>query len=212
MHVYKAIQAVMSDLAKVGIGKDRTNQQQNFKYRGVDEVMNVLAPILSKHGLMILPRVTSREVTERISSNNKALFYVALNVEFDFVAAEDGSKHVVGPLIGEAMDSGDKASNKAMSIAYKYACFQAFCIPTEGDNDPDANVHDLKPEPWDGRQQITFGNENQFKGSMWRDVPQDFVQWIYGNPKLPLEHKRMAEKELQRRKLESESMKGAPSA
>lgn len=203
MHVYKAIQAVMSDLSKVGIGKDRTNQQQGFKYRGVDEVMNVLAPMLSKHGLLILPRVTSREVTERISSNNKALFYVALNVEFDFVSADDGTKHLVGPLIGEAMDSGDKASNKAMSIAYKYACFQAFCIPTEGDNDPDATTHDIKPELWDGRQQIDFGTDKQFRGSMWRDIPQDYVQWIYSNPKLPLEHKRLAERELQRRKDEA---------
>jgi ERF superfamily len=206
--VYKAIQAVMQDLSKVGIGKDRTNTQQNFKFRGVDEVMNALAPILSKHGLMILPRVTHREVTERLSSNNKALFYVALNVEFDFVAAEDGSKHTVGPLIGEAMDSGDKASNKAMSIAYKYACLQSFCIPTEGDNDPDATTHDLAPEVWDGSKQIDFGRK-EFKGSPWRDAPDQYVQWIYGNPNLPIEHKRIAERELKRRKDESAAI-GAP--
>jgi hypothetical protein len=47
-------------------------------------------------------------------------------------------------MIGEAMDSGDKSSNKAMSAAYKYAAFQAFCIPTEGDNDADATTHDVR--------------------------------------------------------------------
>ena len=46
---------------------------------------------------------------------------------------------------GEAMDSADKATNKAMSAAYKYAAIQAFCIPTEGDNDADATTHDVAP-------------------------------------------------------------------
>lgn len=42
------------------------------------------------------------------------------------------------------MDSGDKATNKAMSAAYKYAAFQAFAIPTEGDNDADGSTHEIK--------------------------------------------------------------------
>jgi hypothetical protein len=142
MSVYKAISGVMADLAKIGIGKDKTNAQQGFKYRGVDDVMNELAALLPKHGLVVLPRVTKREMVERQSSQGKALFYVWLDVEYDFVSTLDGSKHVVGPVVGEAMDSGDKASNKAMSIAYKYACFQAFCIPTEA-VDPDKDVHDV---------------------------------------------------------------------
>jgi hypothetical protein len=143
MIVYQKIANVMAEMAKVGIGKDKKNQQQNFMYRGVDDVMNALAPVLSRAGLVILPRVIKRDVTERQSKSGGALFYVALEVEFDFVAAEDGSKHTVGPMIGEAMDSGDKASNKAMAIAYKYACFQAFCIPTEVVEDPDSEVHNV---------------------------------------------------------------------
>lgn len=143
MIVYTKIASVMAEMAKIGIGKDKKNTQQNFMYRGVDDVMNALAPVLSRAGLVILPRVTKREVTERQSKSGGALFYVALEVEFDFVAAEDGSKHTVGPMIGEAMDSGDKASNKAMAVAYKYACFQAFCIPTEVVEDPDAEVHNV---------------------------------------------------------------------
>ena len=43
------------------------------------------------------------------------------------------------------MDSADKATNKAMSAAYKYAAIQAFCIPTEGDNDADATTHEVAP-------------------------------------------------------------------
>jgi hypothetical protein len=67
-------------------------------------------------------------------------------VRFDFVSADDGSMHEV-VTFGEAMDSGDKATNKAMSAAYKYACMQAFCIPTEGDNDADAKTHEVAADP-----------------------------------------------------------------
>jgi hypothetical protein len=72
------------------------------------------------------------------------LFYVVCEVSFDLVSAVDGSRHTVH-VIGEAMDSGDKATNKAMSAAYKYMAMQVFCIPTEGDNDADATTHTVKP-------------------------------------------------------------------
>lgn len=141
--VYKAIEKVMADLSKIGISKSKTNTQQNFKYRGVDDVMNELSALLPKHGLLILPRVTKYQCVERVSASGKPLFYTVLDVEYDFVSSEDGSKHTVGPMIGEAMDSGDKSANKAMAIAYKYVCFQAFCIPTEATSDPDAEVHNV---------------------------------------------------------------------
>ena len=48
--------------------------------------------------------------------------------------------------IGEGMDSGDKATNKAMAIAFKYACFQVFCIPTEEMNDPDSESPEAQPK------------------------------------------------------------------
>jgi hypothetical protein len=80
-----------------------------------------------------------------VSQKGGALFYVTVDAEFDFVSAEDGTKHTV-KTFGEAMDSGDKATNKAMSAAYKYACFQAFSIPTESDNDADAHTHTPAPK------------------------------------------------------------------
>ena len=146
MSVYKAISAVARDMAEVGISKDRENRQQGFAFRGIDQVYNALAPMLAKHGLVILPRITERTVTERVTQKGGVLFYVVVKAEFDFVATEDGSKHTV-VTYGEAMDSGDKATNKAMSIAYKYAAFQTFCIPTEQTAiDADAEVHHVTPQ------------------------------------------------------------------
>ncbi len=144
MNVYKAIAAVQAQMAKEGISKGRKNLQQGYQFRGIDDLYNALAPVLSANGLVILPRMVARESVERTSAKGGALFYVTVEAEFDFVAAEDGSKHTVRTF-GEAMDSADKATNKAMSAAYKYAAMQAFCIPTEGDNDADSTTHEVAP-------------------------------------------------------------------
>lgn len=146
MKVYQAIAAAMAEIAKEGIGKNRKNDQQGYKFRGIDDVYNALAPILSKCGLVMLPRVLGREVVERTTAKGNAIFYVTVDVEFDLVCAEDGSKHTV-KTFGEAMDTADKATNKAMSAAYKYMAMEVFCIPTEGDNDADATTHEVKAKP-----------------------------------------------------------------
>lgn len=143
MQVYKAINAVQSDLCKEGITKDSKNTFDGYNFRGIDAVYNALSPLLAKHGLCILPRMLTRSVAEHQSQKGGILFYVTVEAEFDFVCAEDGSKHTV-KTFGEAMDRGDKATNKAMSAAYKYAAFQTFAIPTEGDNDADASSHQVK--------------------------------------------------------------------
>jgi hypothetical protein len=145
MSVYKAINAVQADLVKNGISKGHKNQQQGYSFRGIDDIFNALSPILAAHGLCILPRIISRECTERQTQKGGTLFYVVVEAEFDLVAAEDGSKHTIRTY-GEAMDSADKATNKAMSAAYKYAALQAFAIPTEGDNDADSDTPDVAPK------------------------------------------------------------------
>jgi hypothetical protein len=145
MQVYKAINAVQAELATIGIVKNKRNSQgAGYNFRGIDDVYNAIAPLLAKHGLCILPRVLTRECVERQSKNGGALFYITVEAEFDFVSSEDGTKHTV-KTFGEAMDSGDKATNKAMSAAYKYACFQAFSIPTESREDADYQTHEVKP-------------------------------------------------------------------
>ena len=144
--VYAAIAAVMGDLSVEGVGKGRRNQQQGYNFRGIDDMYNALSPVLAKHKLVMLPRILTRNVTERQTQKGGALFYVVVEAEFDLICADDGSTHTIRTF-GEAMDSADKATNKAMSAAYKYAAMQAFAIPTEGDNDADAQTHEVAAEP-----------------------------------------------------------------
>lgn len=146
-HVYAAIATVTRAMAVKGIGKGRRNTQQGYSFRGIDDFYNALAPELAAARLCILPRCLLRELVERRSAKDAALFYITVTMEFDFVSAEDGSKHVVGPFYGEAMDSGDKATNKAMSAAYKYCVMQTFAIPVEGQTvDSEVDSHEVLPE------------------------------------------------------------------
>ena len=140
--IYSAIIGVMGDIG--AIGKDKYNSIQKFNFRGIDDVMNVLHPLMVKHKIMLVPEVMEQSREERTSAKGGLLIYSICRVRFRFYA-EDGS-YIEAVTIGEGMDSGDKATNKAMSIAMKYACFQVFCIPTEEMKDPDGESPESTPK------------------------------------------------------------------
>ena len=140
--IYQAIIGVMSDIGV--IGKEKKNAQQGFKYRGVDDVMNALQPVMVQHGLFVVPEIIDQKREERQTNRGGNLIYSVCTVRDTFYAKDGSSVQCV--VVGEGMDSGDKATNKAMSIAFKYACFQVFCIPTEEMKDPDAEVHEVTPK------------------------------------------------------------------
>jgi hypothetical protein len=182
--VYDKIAKVAQELSVEGISKDKKNEQQGYKFRGIDAVLNTLAPIISKAGLVILPRCLNREVVERQTKSGGALFNVTVEVEFDFVAVEDGSVHTV-KVFGEAMDSADKATNKAMSAAYKYATILTFCIPTEGDNDADTTTHEVEPAvkkeyPDDGRPWLSEAQLNECLRGISQGKVQAVQDWLKG--------------------------------
>lgn len=135
-NIFETINAVMEEIGAVG--KNSRNEKQKYMYRGVDDVMNALNPAFIKHKLFMVPEVVSQTREERQTANDKNLIYSVLSVKYTFYAEDGSSIYAIVP--GEGMDSGDKASNKAMSSAFKYACFQVFCIATEEMKDPDAET------------------------------------------------------------------------
>lgn len=124
------------------IGKDSVNKSQGFKFRGIDDVMNTLHSVMAKHEVYVTPELMSAIREERESKNGSILLYSICDYKFTFHAV-DGST-VSAVVRGEGMDSGDKASNKAISIALKYALLQVFMIPTEELVDPDIESHAVK--------------------------------------------------------------------
>jgi hypothetical protein len=140
MNIYETIPKIMEAVGAVTKDKKNTSGQA-FMYRGIDDVMNALNPAMTKFKLFVVPEVLEQLREDRTSKQGTPLIYSVCKIKYTFYA-EDGS-NVAATVIGEAFDSGDKATNKAMSIAFKYACFQVFCIPTEEMKDPDSESHEL---------------------------------------------------------------------
>lgn len=141
-NIYTAIAAIIDECK--AIPKSKKNTQGNgYMYRGIDDVMNALQPLFAKYKVFVTPEVIDCQREERQTQKGGNLIYAILKVRYTFYA-DDGSS-VTATVQGEAMDSGDKASNKAMSAAFKYALFQTFCIPTEDFIDTETDSPDVKP-------------------------------------------------------------------
>ena len=143
MTIYEAIADIMKE--GYAISKSKKNPQQGFMYRGIDDVMNTFQPLMAARGVFVVPEVLDSTREERQTTKGGNLIYSVLRIKYTFYAA-DGT-NVSAVVIGEGMDSGDKASNKAMSVGMKYAMFQVFCIPTEEMTDPDGEcVPESRPK------------------------------------------------------------------
>jgi hypothetical protein len=136
MEIIKLLSAVMEDAGAVR--KSERNTHQNFSFRGIDSVVNAVSPALRKHGVVVLPTVNECIYeTVVVGQNRTSMGHVRLDVTYSF-HAPDGSS-VAARVSAESMDSGDKATAKAMSVAFRTALLQVLCLPTD-DVDPDAST------------------------------------------------------------------------
>jgi ERF superfamily protein len=152
--IYERMVAILAELP--AIGKNQKNMQQNFMFRGHDDVLNALNPLLAKHGVFVVPQVLERIVGQRTTSKGSVMFEVNLCVEYVFYGL--AGDYVRASAWGEGTDMGDKATNKAMTMAFKNVLNQAFAISTEEMIDSDAHtpehsVGEPKPAAGDGSTQ-----------------------------------------------------------
>lgn len=157
--IYKAIAGVMEDIGAVSKEKEFRSNQGSYKFRGIDDVMNALHPAMVKNKIFVVPVILEQIREVRTSKTGTSMYVSICKIRYEFYA-EDGSC-VSAVVIGEGMDTGDKATNKAMSIAFKYACFQVFCIPTEEMIDPDAERPELENCEEEGRTRGGKKNSGQ---------------------------------------------------
>lgn len=149
MTVFQKLSIIQKSLAETGIGKSEWNEQQKFKYRGIDALLNTLSPILSANQVMIMPDVKSVERTEFTTKNGSKFNRAEVKIDYHFIDCEgEDTKESAFTLsaVGEGADQMDKAVSKAMTAAYKYALIQAFCIPLVGTDDPDAQALPLNDD------------------------------------------------------------------
>jgi hypothetical protein len=134
MQAREIIQAVMQDVQ--GLAKKDKNTHQGFAFRGIDAVMNAVGPALRTHGGFIVPQVV--EKTHEIM--NGKLNLVRISVSFSVYGSE--GEPITGTVAAEAFDSGDKATAKAMSVAYRTFLLQLLCLPTD-EPDPDSYTYNI---------------------------------------------------------------------
>ncbi len=174
--IYQAMAAILAEIPS--IGKDNRNKDQGFQYRGIDDVYNALHPLLAKHKVFMAPTVLSRTSEDRATKNGGALQCVTLSVEYRFFHA-DGS-FISCTVMGEGRDTSDKATNKAMAAAHKYALLQTFCIPTEdiGQDDPDAETPEPVQPKRDARPQVMNGpvDFNKVRAELARLATEEELQ------------------------------------
>lgn len=140
--IFSLMGKIMAEISPVS--KDRKNIQQNYSFRGIDDMYNAVQPILAKYGVFCMPSYSTPVITERKSKNGGAIFDCSVTGVFTFYAPDGSSVSTTVP--NGAMDSGDKAVSKALSGAYKYALMQVFCIPTDEPKDSENDTHEVRYE------------------------------------------------------------------
>jgi hypothetical protein len=136
--IFEAMAGIMADVE--AIKKDQQNKSQGFKFRGIDDVYNAVHPLLAKHKVFTIPTLLDERTEERQTRSGSNLIYRFLKMKYTFYTTDGSFIEAIVP--GEGMDSGDKAANKGMAVAHKYALLQSLCIPTEDMIDPDSEVQE----------------------------------------------------------------------
>lgn len=149
MTVIERVAAIVAEMP--AIGKSQRNEQQKFMYRGHDDVMNALNPLLSKYRVFFVPQVIERVTAHRQTSKGGILYEVDLHVKYTFYGPQGDT--LVATAWGEGTDSGDKSTNKAMTMALKNVLAQVFAVSTEEHASYDTDRH--SDEPTEGRRPTT---------------------------------------------------------
>ena len=134
-------QALSEVMKAVGaIAKKDKNTAQGFNFRGIDSVVNAVSPALQKFGVVVVPSVEEYDYqTVEIGRNRTAMGHVRVKVTYTFIGVNGDA--IKATVVGEAMDSGDKATAKAMSVAFRTALLQSLSLPTD-EVDPDAHSYE----------------------------------------------------------------------
>lgn len=176
--IFQLIPKIMDEVGP--IAKSRRNTQQGYSFRGIDETYLALQDVLARHGVFTAPEVIDDRTEDRTTAKGSALIYRVLKLRYRFYAHDGSFFDTV--VIGEGMDSGDKASNKAMSVAHKYALLQVFAIPTEELKDPENDSHEVVPAVYEGQpqQKVAFFNACKDLGVGDKDIIVSLAEGFRG--------------------------------
>ncbi len=178
--IHAAFSAAMEDVQAVR--KDGFNESQRYNFRGIDQVVNAVGPIFRKHHIIPMPHSCSASFRDVLTSTGKPTREVTVSATYRFYGPAGDYIEAVVP--GESLDSGDKGTAKAMSVAYRIVLLQSLCIPTD-DKDPDADSYEraaaAPPDPLIVARNVVADawklNRGEFHPAV---VEKDFSEWAPG--------------------------------
>jgi ERF superfamily len=134
--IYEALAAVMAEV-------DHVAKRERFTFRGIDATVNAVGPALRKHKVIVVPDVREFHYGEILVGKDRTpMGHARLIIAYTFYGPEGDS--IVASAAGEAFDSGDKATPKASSVAFRTALLQALALPTD-EPDPDSHTYERPP-------------------------------------------------------------------
>jgi hypothetical protein len=174
--IVQALSAVMADIGVVG--KNGRNSRDNYAFRGIEDVVNAASPVFQKHGVVVVPELRDLvSSTVEVGKNRTLMGHVRVTVAFTFYGPDGDSVTAVTP--GEAMDSGDKATSKAMSVAFRTALSQTLCLPT-GEKDPDEDSYvrsDARPVPQPRQDDPAEVARKALVNEVWKAAKSAGLDW-----------------------------------
>ena len=181
--IHAALNLVMKQVGAVK--KNDFNDFQKFSFRGVDAVVNAVYPALVDHKVTVQPKVLQYDystIDVGKGAASKPMGHARVIVEYTFTSAEDGST-ASAAAAGEAFDSGDKATPKAMSVALRTALLQSLMLPTD-DPEPDAQTYERAapgPVSIQAAKQAVASAWEAINGPFDKDkVARSFSDWTQG--------------------------------
>jgi hypothetical protein len=177
-NVYVVMSAAMEEVQAVR--KEGFNDQQRYNFRGIDQVINAVGPIFRKHKIIPVPHYCSAKYRDVLTSTGKPSREVTVEATYRFYGPAGDFIEAVVP--GESMDSGDKGTPKAMSVAYRIVLLQMLCIPTD-EPDPDSQSYErAAPDPIVAAKQAVVDAWEKKEGGPFdaTGVAAHFQDWSQG--------------------------------
>lgn len=145
--IHAKLAAILAEFPCVTKGRNAPQQAGGYAYRGIDDSLSALHPLLAKHGVYIQlvslqPQFSEGPTTKSGAKNVRCVLFGQVR----FVCGEDGS-FVECALVGEGIDTADKSLMKAQANGLKYVIWYTFAVATEETRDSEAFDDDDEPRP-----------------------------------------------------------------
>jgi ERF superfamily protein len=125
--VHIAWSRVMGDVQWIGKGR---SEGLRYEFRGIDAVLNAVGPALRKHGVSVVQTLVEPTYATTPTSNNKLMNLCRVTVTYQVIGPRGDFLPFALQSVGEAFDSGDKATPKAVSVALRSLYINSLAIPT----------------------------------------------------------------------------------